>query len=393
MVGHASGDFLRRYQAGEQAAVWADMRALGPGVRAGEHEEDALAVARETMRRARHNVELIIRRLDQIGYRFWNGKQGKPAGPPRRVTFGSTVIEATPLDALLAALFEEARKLAPSQLSPVMMEQLHNIYRLTIFPWQDRALLLKGQRFPLDGDVTALFEQAKRLPAGQVTAVMFAQLDSLHRRAIDQAAAYWKEKGQEPPGMRAADQGRQAQSADHLKDRKVFCPPGRKEMAAVKKMEKAGVFLPLSLRAWIEEVGDVNLAGAHPRLCFWEGENFAGTYADPLMISPRLCLWEMEAWLEERQAGEAPAPLDAVLGWDARAKARLAVADEQLDYGYSVALPDAAADAALKGAPRDIAFVDYLRLSFECGGFAGWAHSKDPPRQEIAFLTQGLLPI
>src|SRR6266851_115229 len=84
---------------------------------------------------------------------------------------------------------------------------------------------------------------------------------------------------------------------------------------------------------------------------------------------------------------------DAVLGWDGKAKARLAVADEQLDYGYSVALPDAAADAALKGAPHDTAFVDYLRLAFRWGGFPGWAQGKDPPQKELAFLTDGLLPI
>ena len=393
MASLESGDLLRRYQAGEHEAVWADMLALGPRVREAPHLEDAWSVARETMRRARHNVELIIRRLDEIGYRFWNGKQGKPPGPPRRITFAAKVIEATPLEALLAAMFAEARKMPPSQVAPVMMEQLHNIYRLTIFPWQDRALLLKGQRFALDGEVTALFEQAKKVPPAQLTAAIIERLDTLQRRAIDQAIAYWKDKGEEPPSRQEADERRKAETSDHLKDKKVFCPPGKKEVASVRKMEKTGVFLPLSLRAWIEEVGDVNLAGAHPRLCFWEDEDFAGTYADPLMVTPRLFLWEMEAWLEERDTGEAQEPLDAVLGWDGKAKARLAVADEQLDYGYSVALPDAAADAALKGAPHDTAFVDYLRLAFRWGGFPGWAQGKDPPQQELAFLTDGLLPI
>jgi hypothetical protein len=147
MASLESGNLLRRYQAGEHEAVWADMLALGSRVREAPHFEDAWAVARETMRRARHNVELIIHRLDEIGYRFWNGKQGTPKGPPRRITFGATVIEATPLEALLGAMFDAATKMPPSQVTPVMMEQLHNIYRLTIFPWQDRALLLKGQRF------------------------------------------------------------------------------------------------------------------------------------------------------------------------------------------------------------------------------------------------------
>jgi hypothetical protein len=395
MASLESGNLLRRYQAGEHEAVWADLLALGSNVREPPHADDAWAVARETMRRARHNVELIIRRLDQIGYRFWNGKQGKPAGAPSKVTFGGKVIEAAPLEALLAALFDEARKTAPSQLTPVMMEQLHNIYRLTIFPWQDRALLLKGHRFALDGEVTTLFEQAKKLPLGQVTSAIFERLDTLHRRAIDQALAYWKEKGQEPPAMREKREGeerlrREAEASDHLKDKKVFCAPAKKDVALIRKMEKKGAYLPLSLRAWIEEVGDVNLAGAHPRLCFWDQANFPGVHADPLMVVPHLFMFEIEEWYEGRDANE---PLDALVGWDAKAKARLVVDDEQLDYGYTIELPDAAADARLKGAPHDASFVNYLRLAFRWGGFPGWERHQNRPEKELALLTEGLLPI
>ena len=70
------GSFLRRYQAGEHEAVWADMTALGAAVRSAPYMDDAWAVARETMRRARSNVETLIRRLDALGYQFWNGEQG-----------------------------------------------------------------------------------------------------------------------------------------------------------------------------------------------------------------------------------------------------------------------------------------------------------------------------
>jgi hypothetical protein len=183
----------------------------------------------------------------------------------------------------------------------------------------------------------------------------------------------------------------EAEDCDHLKDKRVFSPPGKKALAVIRKLEKKGILVPLSLRAWIEEVGGVNLAGAHPRLCFWANEDFTGVYADPLMVVPDVV--ELEGWDEDRKSGDAHHPLDAVLGWDAKAKARLTVADEQLDYGYSMALPDGAADAALKGTPRNTAFVDYLRLAFRWGGFPGWAQSKHPPSKELAFLTDGLLPI
>src|SRR5947209_6412431 len=62
--------YLERYRAGEHEAVWKELNALGPGVFEAPVHEDALAVARETMRRARHNVELLIERLAARGYRF-----------------------------------------------------------------------------------------------------------------------------------------------------------------------------------------------------------------------------------------------------------------------------------------------------------------------------------
>jgi hypothetical protein len=89
------GQFLERYMAGEYEAVWAELVSLGPAVRNPQYLPEAQAVARETMRRARHNVELIIQRLDGMGFKFWDTKpsRGKPVDhlkdkdvfmPPRR---------------------------------------------------------------------------------------------------------------------------------------------------------------------------------------------------------------------------------------------------------------------------------------------------------------------
>jgi len=95
------GSLLRRYLAGEHEAVWAEMMALGPRVREASSIDDAWAVARETMRRARHNVELLIRRLDQIGYQFWNGQHGKPGPQPLRMMMGGQAIEYPSLEAMV----------------------------------------------------------------------------------------------------------------------------------------------------------------------------------------------------------------------------------------------------------------------------------------------------
>jgi hypothetical protein len=63
--------YLDRYLSGEREQVWADLLALGPAVRDEPVYPDALAVARETMRRVRHNIELLIPRLRDIGYHFY----------------------------------------------------------------------------------------------------------------------------------------------------------------------------------------------------------------------------------------------------------------------------------------------------------------------------------
>jgi hypothetical protein len=182
-----------------------------------------------------------------------------------------------------------------------------------------------------------------------------------------------------------------AEVSDHLTAKRVFSPPDKKAVASVRRLEKKGIPVPLALQAWIEEVGSVNLAGAHPRLCFWADENFAGVYADPLMIMPDL--FEMNEWGTQREAGDDLNPLDAVLGWDAVAKARLVLENRQLDYGYTVTLPNAAADAALKGERHNTTFVNYLRIVLRCGGFPGWEQHKNRPEKELKFLTEGLLPV
>jgi len=384
----AKGDLLRRYESGEHAAVWADMMALGPRVREAPHRDDAWAVACETMRRARHNVELIVRRLDQLAFSFWDGAQGPRRGPPRKLPFGDREVEGASLDLLLAAMFAHARSIPPAALTSVMVEQLHNIYRMAVWPWQDSTRLMRGERHPADAAATALFETAKRTPPAEVATTMLAELDRLHRAALERLFAAWKEREASRPATSTAAS---AKPADHLKDKRVFLAPAKKDAALIKKMEKRGIFLPLSLRVWIEEVGSVNLAGSHPRLCFWEDASFPGVHADPLMVAINMS--EIEAWLGESDAGSDRTPLDVVVGWDAPAKARLTVEDIELDFGYTIAIPNPAADAILAGEAHATGFVDYLRAAFRFGGFPGWERQTTRPERELSVLTADLLPI
>lgn len=61
---------LELYCAGNEIRVWAELVAMGVEVREEAFYSDASAVARETMRRARYNIELLIDRLRSLGYQF-----------------------------------------------------------------------------------------------------------------------------------------------------------------------------------------------------------------------------------------------------------------------------------------------------------------------------------
>src|SRR5512142_612334 len=70
LTGTIMATYLQRYIDGEREQVWDELLALGAAVRDEPLYADALAVARETMTRARHNVELIVQRLRENGYEF-----------------------------------------------------------------------------------------------------------------------------------------------------------------------------------------------------------------------------------------------------------------------------------------------------------------------------------
>ena len=332
------GSLLPRYLAGEHESVWADMMGLGPRVRQAPYFDDAWAVARETMRRARHNVELIVCRLNQIGYQFWNGKHGKPGPQPLRMMLGGQLAEYPSVEAAV----EHALKRDLSQIPAGMGRHAEHA--------RDQLVKLSGMMKGLEK------QQAERA------------------------------------GLQAEEARKKTESSDHLTDSSVLSPLSDEEIADIQKFEKKGMVIPLSLRAWIEEVGDVNLAGAHPALSFWEDENFPRVYADPLMVCLDHFMFEIEGWLEACEEGDIDA-MAPVLSWDAAAKARLAIEDEQLDNGYCMELPNAAADAALNGERHKTTFVNYLRIAFRWGGFPGWEQHEKRPERELKILTEELLPI
>lgn len=72
--------FLERYLSGEHEQVWAELTTLGSAIGDKPLYSDVIAVAHETMRRVRRNIETLIPRLRQLGYEFgyaWAAKDGR----------------------------------------------------------------------------------------------------------------------------------------------------------------------------------------------------------------------------------------------------------------------------------------------------------------------------
>jgi len=304
--------FLERYQAGDRVAVWDELVALGEGVRHKLYYADAVAVAAETMRRARHNVELLIQRLAEAGYRF--------------------------------------------------------------IPPEDDYALDKGY-------TPGLLE--KQIAAGQAAALQ-AQSEEAARRIQERVARLAAMIDEQQAALAA----RQAKVAEALKkppleNPDVFDPPNAKTAAWLKKIEKAaGGPMPISLRAWYEQVGGVSLNGSHPEINPRESPE-PWYPADPLMVTPLRDLVEMLDIIPGEDGG-----IGLLIAPDYLMKANTSGSDP-----YTIAVPNACADARLAEEWHKTTFVKYLRIAFQWGGFPGWMRNKKRPREALAKLAEGLLPI
>jgi hypothetical protein len=75
------GTLLDRYRAGECVQVWEDIRALGTTLQSAPISIEALAVAAETMRRARANIVAIVAHLEDLHFRFAASSPLEALGP------------------------------------------------------------------------------------------------------------------------------------------------------------------------------------------------------------------------------------------------------------------------------------------------------------------------
>ena len=118
--------------------------------------------------------------------------------------------------------------------------------------------------------------------------------------------------------------------------------------------------LPLSLRAWYEVVGDVNLCGMNPA---W---NFG--FPDPLVVEAPVdyVLSQYDAWEEDRGTEWDSGPFTIDFAPDDLHKANVS------GGSYAHSLHDAGADGAVLWERHQTTFVPYLRVCFRWAGMPGW---------------------
>jgi hypothetical protein len=158
--------------------------------------------------------------------------------------------------------------------------------------------------------------------------------------------------------------------------------------------ERQGLSIPLSLRAFMEQIGWVDLIGFHPRLNPVDGASKHPQFTDPLQIVGLGESGDIQ-WVYERWTGSGPGerePVDWEMGCDAKAKADVLMNQHPGTF-YSIEVPNLAADAPLEGDGLNMMFVEYLRSSLlRWGGFPGWERYLGRPEKELAFLRDGLQP-
>lgn len=168
--------------------------------------------------------------------------------------------------------------------------------------------------------------------------------------------------------------------------KKALAPPDAKLAQQTKALEAiVGAPLPLSLRAFWEIVGSVDLT-EHEAASSSEG---LGAH-DPLLVAaPKLVLSLVKdrADHEKRLPAALREPIrDLVVGLDPQTKAD---EDAPNDAPYTLTIVGSRADAVLRQGDRETTFVAYLREAIAAGGFPGPAvlTPEDEPRDASALLA------
>jgi hypothetical protein len=137
--------------------------------------------------------------------------------------------------------------------------------------------------------------------------------------------------------------------------------PASGDTTELDRLEQLAGPLPLALRCWFEDVGEVNFIGGHPDWRF--------DYPDPLVLdsTPEFLVSEYRQWEDDRGTRWDAGAFTADLAPDYLHKA-----DVSGGAPYSMTVPNGAADGLLLWERHQTTLVNYLRITFRWAGFPGW---------------------
>ena len=294
--------YLDRYQQGEREQVWQELTALGDQVYEERLYADAYAVATETMRRARQNIELLIARLRKLGYAF---------------EFPDDVF--TPPE---AELLEDM----------VLFEKVVGRVPLSVRAWVEQV-----------GTVNFIGTYPR-----------LSSYDS------------------SPPMMQMGNQSIRIDSID---------------MDDMLEQLNAADAIPENVRNMFSSFfQNVDIRNALKDASLSE-EPFADedqVESDPLCVDfSELSVDSYQEWQEYN----ADIPFQVEISPDILHKANISGGD-----GYAIIMPQAVMDAPLLNTNwREFTFVEYLRFSFEWAGFPGLHEYDNADEKLLASLKEGLL--
>ena len=325
--------YLERYQDGERQQVWRDLIALGPDVRHPDYLADAQAVARETMVRARHNIETLIPRLHKLGYRFH--------------THQDSMRESIVGVEQAMRLAQEFGRLNPDAASPVPVDLAEMLERMRQQTPPASRVAIDPLRHP---DVYQPPDGATAERLNQVEATIGGPLPLSLRAFCEHAGAVSFLGSHRVLGQRDGQNAMKIGFGFGLPLDHPLVEP----------------FAAAASRAGVQVLDTVEEADESP-------------LPDPLVVQPYFEEWE--------DADEREGLVELSLAPDDLHKSNISGGDP-----YGMRIPNPAADGIFSDWNQGY-FVDYLRIAFRWGGFPGFARSSRRPELELRYLSEGLLEI
>jgi hypothetical protein len=335
--------FYDRYKAGEHERVWPELVALGETVRHEPIYTDAIAVARETMRRAQANVETLIGRLHTVGYRFDTAQSAaqesvdRMAAAAHRIDALRTVARGPMADKLMSLIDRLA--------TPALQQQAIERMKATAatpaatHPLEDSSVYSRATEESTQGIADA--ERRLRGPLPISLRAWYETFDYVSFLGSHPALNPTRSVPAQPmmyvaPSMLQGPSGRQArQLAESLGFRLTSEGPAS-------SLDEETLPDPLVIASLEEVLGEA-------------GEDDGG--GDSFIISP-------DNLQKAGMSGDV----------------------------YYVDLPDNKADVVFQDWKSDC-FVAYLRRVLAWAGFPGWERHRNPPIRLIEELTRDLLPL